>query len=324
MRPFLKLAIATSLALCANGNSLAQNFAAKAITVVNTQAAGGPTDVTMRYIAQKMADNVGQSVLLESRPGGGGSVAAVYVKNSAPDGYTLLLGSVATFAVNVSLIAKLPYDPVKDFAPVTMLWSSPTMLMVAANSPARTVAELIAMAKKAPDALSYASSGFGTTGHLGGAMLAAAAGSSMVHVPYKGSNDIMNDLMSGRVDLNIGSYASITPLYRAGKVRLLGAVTLKRNPAVPDLPTLPEMGFPDIHFDSWFGVVAPAKTPSTITQRLRDELVRAAQSPEVVAKFAEQGTFTATSASPAEFGAYIASEIPRLARVVKISGAKAE
>ena len=324
MRLFLNNAFATTLAICAIGTSIAQSFPTKPITVVNTQAAGGPTDVTMRYIAQKMADNVGQSVLLESRPGGGGSVAAVYVKNAAPDGYTLLLGSVATFAVNVSLIAKLPYDPVKDFAPVTLLWSSPTMLMVASNSPARTVPELIAMAKKAPDALSYASSGFGTTGHLGGAMLAAAAGSSMVHVPYKGSNEIMNDLMSGRVDLNIGSYASITPLYRAGKIRLLGAVTLKRNPAVPDLQTLPEMGYPDIHFDSWFGVVAPAKTPSTITQRLRDEMVRAAQSQEVVAKFAEQGTFTATSASPAEFGAHIASEIPRLGRVVKISGAKAE
>ena len=144
------------------------------------------------------------------------------------------------------------------------------------------------------------------------------------HVPYKGSNEIMNDLMSGRVDLNIGSYASITPLYKAGKIRLLAAVTLKRNPAVPDLQTLPEMGYPDIHFDSWFGVVAPAKTPSVITQRLRDEMVRAAQSAEVVAKFAEQGTFTVTSANPAEFGALIASEIPRLARVVKISGAKAE
>ena len=141
---------------------------------------------------------------------------------------SLLLGSVATFAVNVSLIAKLPYDPIRDFAPVTVLWSSPTMLMVAANSPARTVADLLAMARKAPDALSFASSGFGTTGHLGGAMLAAAAGSSMVHVPYKGSNEIMNDLMSGRVDLNIGSYASITPLYKAGKIRLLAAVTLKQ------------------------------------------------------------------------------------------------
>ncbi len=312
------------LSLLAAPQVIAQSFPTKAITVVNTQAAGGPTDVTMRYIAQKMAENVGQSVLLESRPGGGGSVAAVYVRNSAPDGYTLLLGSVATFAVNVSLIAKLPYDPVKDFAPVSVLWSSPTMLMVSANSPAKSVGELIAMAKKAPDALSFASSGFGTTGHLGGAMLAAAAGSSMVHVPYKGSNEIMNDLMSGRVDLYIGSYASITPLYKAGKVRLLGAVTLKRNPAVPDLPTLPEMGYPDIHFDSWFGIVGPAKTPPTITQRLRDEMVRAAQSPEVIAKFAEQGTFTVTSSSPAEFGTLIASEIQRMARVVKISGAKAE
>lgn len=324
MHSILRLAAATGFAAGAVLPCMGQNFPAKAITVVNTQAAGGPTDVTMRYIAQKMAENVGQSVLLESRPGGGGSVAAVYVKNAVPDGYTLLLGSVATFAVNVSLIAKLPYDPVKDYAPVSSLWSSPTMLMVAANSPAKSVGELIAMAKKKPDALSYASSGFGTTGHLGGAMLAAAAGSSMVHVPYKGSNEIMNDLMSGRVDLYIGSYASITPLYKAGKVRLLGAVTLKRNPAVPDLPTLPEMGYPDIHFDSWFGIVGPAKIPSTITQRLRDEMVRAAQSPEVIAKFAEQGTFTVTSSSPAEFGTLIASEIQRMARVVKISGAKAE
>lgn len=324
MRSLLNALFSAVLPFLASPDVLAQNFPIKPITVVNTQAAGGPTDVTMRYIAQKFSENLGHNLVLESRPGGGGSVAAVYVKNAAPDGYTMLLGSVATFAVNVSLIPKLPYDPVKDFAAVTMLWSSPTMLMVAANSPAKSVSDLIAMARKAPDALSYASSGFGTTGHLGGAMLAAAAGSSMVHVPYKGSNDIMNDLMSGRVDLNIGSYASITPLLRAGKIRLLGAVTLKRNPAVPDLQTLPEMGYPDIHFDSWFGVVAPAKTPATITQRLRDELVRAAQSPEVTAKFAEQGTFSAVSASPAEFAAQIAAEIPRLARVVKISGATAE
>lgn len=324
MKAIVKLALSGALAAGAALPCFGQSFPSKAITVINTQAAGGPTDVTMRYIAQKMAENVGQSVLLESRPGGGGSVAAVYVKNAAPDGYTLLLGSVATFAVNVSLIPKLPYDPVKDYAPVSSLWSSPTMLMVSSGSPAKSVGDLIAMAKKKPDALSFASSGFGTTGHLGGAMLAAAAGSSMVHVPYKGSNEIMNDLMSGRVDFYIGSYASITPLYKAGKVRLLGAVTQKRNPAVPELQTLPEMGYPDIHFDSWFGVVAPAKTPSTITQRLRDEMVRAAQSPEVVAKFAEQGTFTAVSASPAEFGALIAAEIPRLARVVKISGATAE
>ena len=302
----------------------AQTFPSKPITVINTQAAGGPTDVTFRWIGQKMSENVGQSVLLESRPGAGGTVAAVAVKSAPPDGYTVLLGNFASLAVNVSLVPNLPYDPIKDFTGVTLLWSSPTMLVVAANSPARSVADLIAMGRKGPDAVSYASSGFGTTGHLGGAMIAAAAGQRMVHVPYKGSNEVLNDLMSGRVDFYIGSYASLIPFYKAGKVRLLGAVTSKRNAVFPDMQTLPEMGYPDIHFDGWFGIVAPVKTPATITQRLRDELVKAATSPDVVAKFTEQGTVPVTSASPAEFSAFIAAEIPRLGRVVKLSGARAE
>jgi tripartite-type tricarboxylate transporter receptor subunit TctC len=307
-----------------SSQALAQGFPSKPITFVNTQAAGGPTDFTFRWIGQKMSENIGQPVLLESRAGGGGTVAAVYVKQAAPDGYTLLLGNFASLAVNVTLMPKLPYDPAKDFSAVTLLWSSPTLLVVSAASPARTVGDLIALAKKAPDAVSYASSGFGTTGHLGGAMIAAAAGTSMVHVPYKGSNDILNDLMSGRIDMYIGSYASLASFYKAGKVRLLAAVTSKRNSVVPDVPTLVELGYPDIHFDGWFGIVAPAKTPPAVTQRLRDELVKAVNAPEVSSKILEQGTVIVTSASPAEFGAFIASEIPRLGRVVKISGAKVE
>jgi tripartite-type tricarboxylate transporter receptor subunit TctC len=304
--------------------AFAQTFPAKAITVVNTQAAGGPTDVTFRWIGQKMSENIGQPVVLESRPGAGGTVAAMYVKQAAPDGYTLLLGSFATLAVNVSLVRNLPYDPVKDFSAVSLLWSSPTLVVVPAGSAARSVPDLMAMIRKAPDAVSYASSGFGTTGHLGGSMIAAAAGQKMVHVPYKGSGDALNDLMSGRLDMYIGSYASFAPFYKAGKVRLLAAVTVKRNPVLPDVPTMIEVGYPDIHFDGWFGTVAPVKTPVAVLQRLHDDMVKAANSPDVVAKFADQGTIPLTSASPAEFSAFIASEVPRLARVVKISGATAE
>jgi tripartite-type tricarboxylate transporter receptor subunit TctC len=218
----------------------------------------------------------------------------------------------------------LPYDPVRDFAPVTLVWNYPSLLAVAANSPAKTVADLIAIARRAPNTLSYASQGFGTAGHLGGALLAAAAGTSMVHVPYKGAPEVMNDLVSGRVDIFIASYASLGPFYKSGKVRLLAAASAKRHYLVPDLPTLAELGYPDIRFDGWFGVVAPAKTPQPVVQRLHDELVRAVTAPDVSGKMSEQGIVTMTSASPAEFAAFIESEVVRLGRAVKLSGAKVE
>ena len=302
----------------------AQGFPTKPIVVVNQQIAGGPSDVTMRLIGQKMSESIHQPVLVESRPGGGGAVGAVYVMQAPPDGYTLFLANVASHAVNKTLNARLPYDPVEDFAPVTLIWNYPSLVGIWANNPAKSIADLVAMAKKAPNAVSYASQGFGSSGHLGGALLAAAAGQPMVHVPYKGGPEAIADLLAGRVDIFIASYASLGPVHKAGKVRILAAASKKRHYLLPDVPTMAELGFPEISFDGWFGVVAPAKTAPAIVQRLRDELVKAVRHPDVAKNMSEQGIVPMASASPAEFAAFIASEIPRLRRAVMLSGAKVE
>ncbi len=325
MAQLQKLILAAASMLCAaQAGAQSPAFPSKAITVVHPQASGGPIDITTRLIAQKASDNMGQPVLVEARPGAGGTISAVYVKQAQPDGYMLLVGNHVSLAINVTLMPKLPYDPLKDFVPVTLLWSNPTLLTVSAGSPAKSLREMVAIAKKAPDAASYATAGIGTTGHLAGHMLAIAAGTTMVHVPYKGSVEALNDMMSGRVDMYLGSYASIATYHKAGKIRLLAAVSARRNAMAPDLPTMPELGYPDIHFDGWFGILAPARTPQTLVQRLRDEFVKAVTSPEVQAKLASQGTVIMTSASPAEFGAFIAAEIVRLGRSAKASGATAD
>ena len=306
----------------ASAQSGAPVFPSKPITVIHPQAAGGPIDMTTRLVAQKVSENIGQSVLAEPRPGAGGTISAMYVKQAAPDGYTLLLGNHVSLAINVTLMPKLPYDPLRHFVPVTLLWSNPTLMAVAANSPAKNLRDLVAIAKTAPDKVSYATAGIGTTGHLAGHMLATEDSTTMVHVPYKGSVDALKDMMTGRVDTYLGSYASIAGYHKAGKVRVIAAVSKKRNAMAPDVPTMPEMGYPDIHFDSWFGILAPAGTPALVVQRLHQVFVKAVTSPDVQAKLASQGTVMMTSDSPEDFGAFIASEIPRLGKSAKLSGAK--
>ncbi len=319
---FVAISMLHAAAAAAQGAPAA--FPSKAITVVHPQATGGPVDVTTRLVAQKAGENMGRSVLVEARPGAGGTISAMYVKQAAPDGYTLLLGNHVSLAVNVTLMPNLPYDPLKHFVPVTLLWNNPTLMTVSANSPARTLRELISIAQQAPDKVSYATAGIGTTGHLAGHMLATAVRSSMVHVPYKGSVEALNDLMTGRVDTYLGSYASVATFHKAGKIRLLAAVSEKRNTIAPEVPTIVEQGYPGIHFDGWFGILAPVGTVPTVVQRLQTEFVKAVTSPDVQAKLASQGTVTMTSASPAEFGGFIADEIVRLGRAAKLSGATAE
>ncbi|OGA00026.1 MAG: hypothetical protein A3H35_14935 [Betaproteobacteria bacterium RIFCSPLOWO2_02_FULL_62_17] len=311
-------------ATSAGAQSVPAAFPVKPITVVHPQATGGPVDITTRLVAQKAGEYMGRSVLVEARPGAGGTISAMYVKQANPDGYTLLLGNHVSLAVNVTLMPNLPYDPLKHFVPVTLLWNNPTLMTVSASSPARNLRELIAIAQQAPDKVSYATAGIGTTGHLAGHMLAAAVRSTMVHVPYKGSVEAIGDLMSGRVDTYIGSYASVATYHKAGKIRLLAAVSEKRNAIAPDVPTIVELGYPGIHFDGWFGILAPAGTAQAVVQRLQSEFVKAVTSPEVHAKLASQGTVTMTSASPAEFGTFIAGEIIRLGRAAKLSGATAD
>jgi tripartite-type tricarboxylate transporter receptor subunit TctC len=318
----IRYILTVTLAICsAHATAQSTGYPAKAITIAHPQATGGPIDITMRLVAQKASEYLGQTIVVEPRPGAGGTVSAAYVKQAQPDGYTLLLGSHESLAINVALMPKLPYDPIKDFAPVTLLWNNPTLLTVSSSSPARTLGDLVAMAKRAPDAVSYATAGIGTTGHLAGHMLATSAGTTMVHVPYKGSVDALNDLMSGRVDMYLGSYASVAAFHKAGKIRLLAAVSQKRTAIAPDVPTMPELGYPEIHFDTWFGILAPSRTAQPVVQRLHDDFVKAVTNPDVQSKLTNQGTVILTSATPSEFGTFIASEIVRLGRAAKLSGA---
>lgn len=298
-------------------------YPSRAVTIVHPQASGGPVDITTRLIAQKAAEGLGQNVVVEPRPGAGGTLSGAYVKQANADGHVLLLGNHVSLAINVALMPKLPYDPLKDFSPVTLLWNNPTLLTVSSAHQAKTLRDLVLLAQKAPDAVSYATAGIGTTGHLAGTLLANEAKTTMVHVPYKGSVEALNDMLAGRLDMYLGSYASVASQHKAGKIRLLAAVSQKRNAMAPELPTMPELGYPDIHFDSWFGILAPARTPQPIVQRLHEEFIKAVTSSDTQSKLAAQGTVTLTSATPAEFGSFIAAEIVRLGRSAKLSGATA-
>ena len=323
---FKRILVAMSLVYAAgvSAQSNAPAYPAKSITLAHPQATGGPIDITTRIVAQRASEYLGQTIVVEARPGAGGTLSAALVKQAAPDGYTLLLGNHVSLAINVALMPKLPYDPLKDFIPVTLLWNNPTLMTVSASSTARTLRDLVTLAQKAPDTISYATAGIGTTGHLAGHMLATAANTTMVHVPYKGSVEALNDLMSGRIDTYLGSYASVAAYHKAGKVRFLAAVSQKRNSMVPEVPTMPELGYADIHFDSWFGILTPARTAQAIVLRLYTEFTKAVANPEVQSKLASQGTVILTSSSPAEFASFIASEIVRLGRAAKLSGATAD
>ena len=250
-------------------------------------------------------------------------MSGAYVKQAPADGHTLLLGNHVSLAINVALMPKLPYDPLRDFTPVTLLWNNPTLLTVAASSPARNLKELVAMAQKAPDAVSYATAGIGTTGHLSGTLLASSAMTSMVHVPYKGSVEALNDMLSGRVDMYLGSYASVATQHKAGKIRLLAAVSQKRNAMAPDVQSMPELGYPDIHFDSWFGILAPASTPRDVVGKLHDAIVKGLATPETSERLASQGAEQVGN-TPEQFAVFIREEIDKWGKVVKAAGAKVD
>jgi tripartite-type tricarboxylate transporter receptor subunit TctC len=285
------------------------------ITVVSPFAAGASTDFAIRVIAQKVTDS-GTKVVVDNRPGGAGTLAATAVKTAAPDGSTLLLASVGTFASNFSLIANLTYDPFKDFAPVSLLFSQASVLAVPADLPAASVKDLVALAKSRPAGLSYAGQSVGATGHLLGAMLARATGAPMTLVPYRGAAPAVTDLLAGRVDLFFTSYATVHSHVEAGKVRLLAITTAQRDPLLPQTPTVAEIGLPGLVMEVWYGAVAPAQTPAATVEVLHERFASAAMAPEVAAKLAGQGIRAVTN-TPPEFTALIAREIDRYRTIMR-------
>lgn len=304
------------------GRVAAQSFPSRAVRIVVPFAAGGPTDIMARGLSQKLGEALGQSVVVDNRPGGGAQIAAAAVKQSAPDGHTFFIGDIGALAINASLYQNLSYDPIKDFAPLTMLMSAPTVLLVRTDSPIKGMRELVAMTKGGRP-LSFASQGIGTGGHLCMEMFKSVAGLEMSHVPYKGSAPAMQDVIGGQVDALFDVLPSALPQARAGKIRILAAATGKRIPSLPDVPTTAELGFGDVSMDVWFAAVALAGTPDDIVRRLSTEIARAMRDPGVSKRFVDIG-FNIEPGSPEQLGALMKSEVERWGAVVRRSGARAD
>jgi tripartite-type tricarboxylate transporter receptor subunit TctC len=286
-------------------------------------AAGGGTDTTARAIGQPLSEALGQQVIVDNRPGAAGNIAADITAHSVPDGYTILMGTIAALAINPSLYQKLPFDPIKDFEPISLAVSSMNVLVVHPSVAAKNVKELIALAKAQAGKLTYGSSGVGGAGHLAGVLFDQLAGTKMIHVPYKGGAPAIIALVSGEVNMVFATAETAVPQVKAGKIRALGVTTAKRSALLPDLPTIAEGGLPGYEANNWYGLLAPAKTPAAIVERLNREVVKVLNMPNVKEQLFRSG-LDASPSTPKEFGAYIKSEMAKWSKVVKASGAKAE
>jgi len=316
--------LAAVLVLTAAGReATAELLSSRPITVVIPFTPGASSDTLQRIVNKKVAENTGQTLVVESRPGGGGVVAATVVKQAPPDGHTLFQGNAGTHAANASLYATLPYDPIEDFRPITLLWSFPQLLAVPFDSPAKSVTELVALAKSRPAGLSFASQGTGSAGHLLGEMFKLRTGANMVHVPYRGAAPAAIDLSAGRVDFFFVSYSSLLPFLQGGKVRAIAVTSPQRLPVLPDAPTMTEAGFAGLALDAWFGLVAPAGTPDAVIDKLNAAFVQAVRDPQVIKQMTDQGA-EGLATTPAEFATFIASETERFGKVVRAVGVKPE
>jgi tripartite-type tricarboxylate transporter receptor subunit TctC len=313
----------TSLAIFLPASAYAQaTYPSKPIHIVVPFAPGGSTDVLARRLGEKFAADWGQPVVVDNRPGAGGTIGADFVAKSAPDGYTLLAGVTGSNAIAQPLYSKLPYDVVKDFAPLSIMVSAPLVLAVNPDVKVNTAAEFLALAKSKPDALSFGSPGNGTSMHLTGEMYKQVAGISMVHVPYRGSAAMLTDLMSGQIQVAFGDVLVLMPQIQAGKVRALAVTSKTRLPLLPDVPTLDEAGLTGFEASSWQGLFAPAGTPSDIVDKLGAAVVKAMQSPDIKDFFAAQG-FVVQGSTPEAFKTFVASEVNKWTPIVKNSGAQA-
>jgi tripartite-type tricarboxylate transporter receptor subunit TctC len=304
-------------------DATAELLSSRPITIIIPFTPGASSDTLQRLVGRKVTENTGQTLVVEARPGGGGAIAASAVKQAPPDGHTLMQANAGTHAANVALYSTLSYDPIKDFRPITLMWTFPQLLAVPVDSPVKSVAELVAYAKAKPAGLSFASQGTGAGGHLLGEMLKMRTGANMVHIPYRGAGPAAVDLAAGRVDFFFVSFSSVQAFLQAGKVRALAVTSTKRLPVMPETPTMAEAGFGGIEIDTWFGLVAPAGTPDPVSAKLNVAFVKAMRDPEVVKQITEQGA-EALATTPAEFAAFIASQTEQYGKIVRSVGVKAE
>ena len=321
---------AVAAMLCAATSALAQiasagsgaAYPARSIRVIVGFPPGSGADITARVIGAKLGDALGQQVVVDNRPGAASNIAAELAAKAPADGYTLFIGTVAN-TINATLYPRLPFDFARDFAPVALTTAAPNVLVVHTSVPAKSVKELIALAKIRPGQLNYASAGTGTAPHLSGELFNAMAGVRMVHIPYKGSPPAVTDLLAGEVALMFSPSSTVLPHVKSGRLRALAVTTAARLPSLPELPTVAESGLKGYETITWFGFVAPAKTPQAIVARLNAEIVKVLALPDVRNQFAIQG-IEVIGGTPEQFASYIRDEIAKWARAIKLSGAKAE
>jgi tripartite-type tricarboxylate transporter receptor subunit TctC len=293
----------------------------KPIKLVVPYAPGGSTDVVGRVIAEYLGQRLGQNIVVENRPGKGASIGTSQVAKAPPDGYTLLVSNISSFAIAPPLYGDLDYDPVNDFTHITLASFNPSVLVVHPSFPAKTLADYIAYAKANPDKLAFATSGPGSSNHILGTMMGLVSGTKLVHIPYRGAGPAMQDVMAGNVPSMFDSLPSAAPHIKAGKVRALAVSGAERNPSFPDVPTMKEQGYPTLVSYSWFGLSGPAKLPAPIVERLAAEMQVVLKNPDVIKRWQEIGAESSTM-TPAEYTAFVKTELEKATAAVKASGAK--
>jgi len=303
--------------------AVAQPYPSKPTRMIVPYPPGGSADILARAIGAKVGEGLGQPVVIDNRPGAGTIIGTEATAKAAPDGYTFMLGTVSSHAINPALNPKLPFDPVKDFTPLALVASIPFAMIVHPSVPAKSVREFVALAKSKPGQLNYSSAGNGTSNHLAGELLKSMAGINIVHVPYKGSAPALNDLIAGQVSLMFDLVLTAAPHIKSGAARGLAVTGAQRSAVLPDLPTVAESGLPGYEVSAWFGIFAPAGLPQPVAKRLNAEFVKVMREPDLKQRLASLGADPLTS-TPEEFSTYLRSEIDKWAKVVKASGMKVD
>ena len=322
MNRIVKIACALLAALAASATH-GQAYPTKPIKVVIPFVAGGSSDIVGRAIGSKFQEYLGQPAVVENRPGANGSIAAEFVAKSDPDGYTILVGSIGVFSINAALFKDLRYDPLRDFAPITLAVTTPNVLVTKPDLPAKSMKELVEFAKKNPGRVSYCSSGTGSSDHLTGELFKQGAGIFALHVPYRGGAACQTDLMGNQVDISFQNLGAVTNYIKGGKMKALAVTAQARHPQLANVPTTGEAGFPDLVVTSWQAVAAPAKTPRDVVKRLSDATVRALRSPDIRERMTQIG-FDVVAGTPEEFGQFMKAEVERWKKVVQRGGIQPE
>jgi tripartite-type tricarboxylate transporter receptor subunit TctC len=315
----MKIIIALAAALAAVGTASAQTYPSRPVTLTVGFAPGGGTDTVARVMQRKLGEYLGQTVVVENRAGAGGTIAAGIVAKAEPDGYNILLATIAALAVAPHLNSKLPYNPLTDFAPISMATESGNVLVVHPSLPAKTLAEYVKLANSRPGGIAYGTSGVGSAGNLAGELFRLTAKANLVHVPYKGGGPAMSDLLGGQISSSFASATTATPQVQTGKLRALGTTSPKRSAALPDVPTIAEQGYPGYQATNWYAFVAPAKTPKDIVNRLNREIVKTLNDPGTHAAILKQGE-DPTPSTPEELAQHMKREYETWGRVIRDAG----